>query len=427
MTDDLLRNHGFKNLWIAQSVSLIGSQVTTLAVPLIAALLLDASAFEMGLLGAASFAPFLAFGLLAGVWTDRWPRRQILIVADVGRAALLAIIPVVAFVDLLRIEYLYIIQFLVGTLTLFFDVAHEAYLPSIVAREQLVSGNSKLEMSRSVAFVTGPSLAGGLVQLLTAPITIVFNILSYLISAVFILRIKESSPAQSINKERAGVWTEIREGLQILLGNRFLRPIVARTSTANLFDRVMQAVYVLYVTRELMIEPAVLGLLFGMTGVGAFVGAFAARRIAEHAGLGRAIVYASLLGGAGSLLFPLAGELSGLTMPLLVAGHFFLGMSHPIYNINQISLRQAITPPHARGRVTASGRFLVWGTLPIGMFIGGVLGELIGLRFTLLVGAVGVTLGALFVICSPVKALHTVSDAMGPPDTIGPQLKSASD
>ena len=409
-TNSLRRNADFNKLWLAQSTSLIGSQITVLALPLTGALLLDASPMEMGILGAAAFAPFLIFGLFAGVFVDRRQRRPILITADLGRAILLALVPLAAYLGVLRMELLYVVQFLLGTLTLFFDVAHEAYLPSLVAGDQLIEGNSKLEISRSFAFIGGPSLAGGLVQLLTAPVTIILNIFSFLVSAFLLLRIGKSEQA-SFHAKREGVWKEMAGGLKFLLGNRFLRAAAARNATSNMFDRVMQAVYVLYVTRELMIQPAVLGILFSAIGVGALVGALTAGRLARRLGLGPSLIAAAFIGGSASLLFPAAGEFSTLTVPVLVAAHFFLGMSHPIFNINQISLRQAITPDALRGRVTASGRFLTWGPLPIGWLIGGALGEVLGLRLTLLVGASGVMLAALWVLISPLRTLKDVSDA----------------
>jgi MFS family permease len=408
-SDSLWRSADFNRLWLAQGTSFLGSQVTALALPLTAVLLLNASPMEMGILGASAFAPFLMLGLFAGVYIDRRNRRPILIAADLGRAGLLILVPLAAFLGMLRLEYLYLIQFLVGTLTVFFDVAHEAYLPSVVAPDQLIEGNSKLEVTRSIAFVSGPSLAGGLIQLLTAPATILVNISSFLASAYFLFQIKKPEHI-SFKKNSESVWKEIREGLRFILGNRFLRPLVARTATANLFDRVMQAVYLLYVTRDLMIEPVALGFLFSTIGIGALVGALTAGWLARLIGVGRVIIAAAILGGGGSLLFPLAGESVKLTLPLLVAGHFFLGMSIPIYNINQISLRQAITPDHLRGRVTASGRFLTWGPLPIGWLLGGVLGELFGLRPTLLIGATGVMLGTLWVLLSPVRTLQRVTD-----------------
>lgn len=408
---NLWRNTDFNKFWLAQGVSFIGSQVSLLAIPLTAVLLLNASPMEMGLLGASAFAPFLMFGLLAGVWADRWPKRPVLIAADIGRAILLAFVPLAASFGVLRIEYLYLIQFLMGVLTLWFDVVHQAYLPSLVTRDQLIDGNSKLEVSRSVAVVAGPSLGGGAVQLVTAPLAVLADALSFLVSAFFLARIRKAEQVSSLEEQGASVWRKVGEGLQLVLRSRFLRPIAARTGTANLFDRVMQAVYILYLTRELMIEPAVLGLLFAATGIGALVGAVGAGWWAKRFGLGHAIVGASFLGGSASLLFPLAGSASIFTMSLLLAGHFFLGMSHPIYNINQVSLRQSITPHRLQGRMNASMRFMVWGTMPIGSLIGGGLGEIIGLRPTLLVGAIGVMLGSLWVLLSPVRLLRNMSDA----------------
>jgi MFS family permease len=379
LSGGLWRHPDFLKLWAGQTVSLLGSQVTALALPLTAVLTLEAGPIQMGLLGVAGSAPFLLIGLLAGVWVDRLRRRPILIGADVGRALLLGSIPVAALLGLLRIEQLYLVAFLVGILTVFFDVAYQAFLPALVPRARLVEGNSKLEASRSIAQIAGPGLGGGLVQLVTAPVTLVADALSFLGSALFLALIRAPETAPT-SEARASVWREIGEGLRVVLGNRLLRAIAGCTGTWNLFSNVMFAVLVLYATRELGIEPAVLG-------------------------PGRTIVGAALFGSATSLLIPLAQGPAAVVVALLTVAHFLMGLS-VVYNITQVSLRQAIIPDRLQGRMNATMRFLVWGTLPMGSLIGGVLGETIGLRPTLVVGALGSLLASVWLLFSPLRHLR---------------------
>jgi MFS family permease len=402
----LWRHPDFLKLWAGQTISLFGSQVTLLALPLTAVVALDATPAQMGLLGAAEFAPFLLLGLFAGVWVDRLRRRPLMIAADLGRAALLGSIPAAAFSGVLRMELLYAVGFLVGVLTVFFDVAYQAYLPSLVRREELVEGNSKLEVSRSVAQIAGPGVAGGLVQAITAPVTLVVDALSFLVSAASLGIIRVPEPAPAPREHGRNIWAEIAEGLQVVLGNPLLRSIAGCTATSNFFSNVLFAVYVLFVTRELRIEPAVLGLIFSIGSVGALLGALLAGRIAQQFGLGPTIAWVPCVGAPGGLLVPLASGSRELAIPLLVVSQFLIGLTGPIYNVNQVSLRQAITPDRLQGRMNASMRFIVWGTLPLGSLLGGALGERFGLQSALLVGAVGVLLAPLWVVFSPVRNLR---------------------
>ena len=394
----------FRLLWAGQSVSQVGSQVTQLALPLTAALVLGASPLEMGILGAAEFAPFLLVGLFAGVWVDRLPRRPILIGADVGRALLLAALPIAALFGLLRIEQLYVVGFLVGVLTVFFDVAYQSYLPALVRREQLVEGNSRLEISRSVAQIAGPGLAGVLVQALTAPVAIALDALSFLLSALFLGLIRTAEPATPAAARR-NVWSEIGEGVRYVVGHPLLRPIAACTATSNLFGNAAQTVMVLYLTRELALTPAMLGLVFAGFGPGALVAVLLATRAADRFGVGPTIVGGIVVGSVGFLLYPLAAGPPIVTVPILVLGSFLGGLG-AVYNITQVSLRQRITPDHLQGRMNASMRFIVWGVIPIGSLIGGVLGERIGLRATMAVGAIGALSSFAWVFFSPVASLR---------------------
>lgn len=408
----LWRHPNFVKFWLSETISLVGSQITLLALPLTAALTLNATPAQMGILGTAQFAPFLLVSLFAGVYVDRMRRRPILMWSNVGRAVLVGLIPLFALLDLLRIEHLYVIGFLVGVLTVFFDVAYQSFLPSVVQRDQLVEGNSKLEVSRSVAQVVGPGLAGGLVEILTAPITVLLDSISFLISALFLRLLCISEEAPAADKEKRNVWREIRAGMGVVLGSPLLRSIAAATATNNFFSSLWGAVFLIYLTRELGIEPVVLGLIFAVGSIGALVGATLPGWVAGRFGLGPAIVLGQFLTGSASLLMPLASTSLGLgtglvgAIALLMLASFVMAIGNPIYNVNQLSLRQAITPDRLQGRMNASMRFLVWGTIPIGALLGGALGESIGVRPTLIVGVTGMALAFMWVYFSPVRKLR---------------------
>jgi MFS family permease len=402
----LWRHPDFLKLWAAQTVSRFGSDISMLAIPLTAALVLNASPFQMGLLGTFEFAPFLLLSLFAGVWVDRLRRRPILIVADVGRFVLLGSIPLGALFGMLRIEQLYAVGLLAGVLTVFFDVAHQAYLPALVSRDQLVEGNSKLEMSRSVAQIAGPGFAGVLVQLLSAPMAVAADALSFLASGVFLVFIRAPEPAPVRDPRRgSSIRSELREGLAVVLGNPLLRSIAGATATSNLFSNGIMAVYVLYVTRELAVPPALLGLILAAGGPGALLGAVSAGRLAGRFGLGATIIGALMVTELSNLLVPFAGGPVPIVVGTLALAAFIGGFGNPVYNINQVSLRQAITPDRVQGRMNASMRFIVWGTIPIGSLLGGALGEVLGLRPTLVLMAACSLLAGLWVIVSPVRRL----------------------
>ncbi|HEY7909061.1 MAG TPA: MFS transporter [Thermomicrobiales bacterium] len=396
----------FLRLWAGQTISQFGSQITLLALPLTAALTLHATPVEMGILSATETAPFLLVGLFAGVWVDRLRRRPILLIADCARGVLLLAIPLAALLDGLTIGLLYAVAFLVGILTVFFDVAYQSFLPALVGRAHLVEGNSKLEVSRSAAQIAGPGIAGGLVQLITAPIAIVVDATSFLISALFLVFVRVPEPPPAPRIAGRSIWHEIGEGLRVVVGNPMLRGIAGCTATGNLFSNIVQAVYILYVTRQLGLSAGVIGAIFALGSVGFLVGALLAGRVACRFGLGPTIIGSSLLGCFGTVLIPIADGPVTLAVPLLVAAQFVMAFSNPIYNINQVSLRQAITPDHLLGRMNATMRFIVWGTLPIGALIGGALGGTIGLRPTLVVGAIGEFSAFLWVFFSPVRTLR---------------------
>jgi hypothetical protein len=303
---------------------------------------------------------------------------------------------------------LYVVAFVVGIFGLFFGVANRSYLPALVGREQLIEGNSKLEMSRSVAEIVGPGVAGWLVQLVTAPIAILVDAVSFLISALFLGLIRTPEPIPKPMGQQQNVWREIGEGLKLVFGDQLLRAIAGSLGTVFLFNSTLEAVWILYITRDLGIGPGLLGLAFASGSIGFLVGALLPERVTRRFGLGRGIIMGLLLVGLSDLLAPLlVGTLSVLViMPVLIAAQFFFGLGLTIYNVGQVSVRQGITPDHLQGRMNATINFISWGAVPFGGLLGGGLGELFGLRPTLLLAALGEILAVLWLLLSPMGELR---------------------
>jgi len=410
----LIQNRDFQKLWTAETISVFGSQVSALAIPLTAALILKVEPFAFALLGTIEFLPFILFTLPAGAWVDRLRRRPILISGDLGRAIALATIPAAYFLGVLTIWQLYVVAFITGTLTVFFDVANQSYLPSIIERDQLVEGNSKLQISQSAAQIAGPGIAGYLVGIVTAPFAILLDSLSFLVSAFFVFLIRRPEPPvvhhlDESGKPKASIVSEVRDGLRFVLGHPSLRAISAGTATSNLFFSIAFAVYILYVVRDLGLSPETIGIVFAIANVGTLSGAVLANRIAKWFGLGAAIIGALFIGSFFPLLVAIAPP-GNAAIPFLIVGGVLGGIGQMVYNINQVSYRQAICPPRMQGRMNATVRFLVWGTMPIGSIIGGVLASNIGLHETIWIGAILGFIPAIFPFFSPVRHLRTMPE-----------------
>lgn len=402
----LWRHRDFMKLWSAQTISVFGSQFTGLAIPIIAALTLQATPAQMGILTAVEMAPFLLIGLFAGVWVDRLPRRPVLIAGDIGRGVLLLTIPVVAFSNRLAMPQLYVIGFLVGVLTVFFDVAYQAYLPSLVDRQQLVEGNSRLEATRSLSQLTGPGIAGIVIQMFTAPVAIILDAVSFFASGALIGAIRKSE--ETSRSGRGSLIGEVREGLAVVFGSPLLRSIAACTGTSNFFSTALFTLYILFATRDLGLTPAVIGLIFSIGNIAGLVGVLVAGRIASRIGVGWTIVGSSFISGVG--LIPVTLATREFALPLLVLSGLLTSFGVPVYNINQVSLRQAMTAQRLQGRMNATMRFLVWGTMPLGGLAGGALGEALGLRGAIAVAAFGELLAFLWVLFSPVRSLRRIPE-----------------
>jgi predicted MFS family arabinose efflux permease len=379
---------GFVRLWLGQSVSMAGSQVTVVALPLTAVLTLHAGPYQMGLLRVASTAPFLLFGLLAGAWVDRRSRLSVLVVSNLGQALLLAAIPALAIAHRLQIDLLYAVAFLVGVLTVLFDVAYQAFVPSLVDVNELPGANSRLETSRSVAQVVGPGLGGLVVQLVSAPFALLVDVASFLFAAVVMRTIRDPGPERRPDGS-APLVREVWEGLVALLGQPVLRAISIATTLMNLCVAVLLPILVLFMVRTLHLTPALIGVAVSVNGLagvaGALGGGGAAGRLptAVIGGLGVAMA------GVATLLMAAATGPPALVVAMILAGQATFGFAIPFYNVNQLSLRQALTPPHLQARVHATSRTLTWGVIPIGAYLGGQLGELVGLRQTLVISAAG--------------------------------------
>jgi MFS family permease len=400
----LWRHGEFMKLWTGQTVSLIGSQVTLLALPLAAILLFKASAFQVGLLSTVEFLPFLLFGLPVGVWVDRLLRRPILVLADLGRFVAIGSVPLAYWLGVLHLWQLYAVGFVSGVFTVFFDVAYGSYLPSLVERARLMESNAKLEVSRSGAQLAGPGFAGLLVQAFKAPAALLADALSYLVSVVSLLwiRVQEAPPAPHA-LEAGGMRRQIGEGLRYVLGNRYLRPLAACTATLNLFSMMAQAVLILFAVRQLDLSPGAIGAILTAGNIGFLVGAFIAERVARRIGVGRALIGGAVLVAFGVLFVPWAHP--STAAPLLISYGVVSSFGGVIYNVNARSLAQSITPHRMLGRMIATMRFVVWGTIPLGSFVGGVLGSKLGLRPTLWIAAMGGLLAFVPPLLSPLRRL----------------------
>lgn len=409
----------FLKLWVGETVSEFGSQVTQLAVPLAAAVVLGASPGEMGILAALQMLPFLLLSLPAGVWVDRLRRRPILIAGDLVRGLALLSIPIAGVTGHLSMPLLYGVSLVTGAATVFFDVSYQSYLPALVEREHLIEGNSKMELSRSAAQTGGPGVAGLLVGLVGAAQAVLLDSLSFFFSALMLFAIRKPEPPAAPASERKHMIHEMREGLEVVLGNRILRSIAAATATSNLFSSISFATLILFAVNDLRLDAVRIGLAFAVANVGAMVGAVVAGRLAVRMGVGNTLMSAVFVGSLANLLVPIAQPATAL--PLLFTSMLLGSAGSVIYNINQVSLRQSITPDRLQGRMNASMRFIVWGVFPIGSLIGGALGTAIGVRGAIAVGAIGGLVTVLWLVFSPVRTIREPPPAWDASEPAPPQ------
>jgi MFS family permease len=406
----LLRQREFLKLWAAQSISLIGDQITYLTLPLVAVLTLDASAAQMGLLTAAELMPHLLFSLMAGVWIERRSnRRQLMIIADIIRAGLLVSVPLAAAFDLLTFPQLYAVGFVAGSCAVLFDISWATLFVTVVPRRDVVEANSKLSLSRSLSYVTGPSVAGLLVQVLTAPVTLLLDAFSFVGSALFLRRIRaQEPPVETAGRE--SVVQSLRGGLRFVLGDELVRPELLCTATINLFNFVFFAIFILYATRELGVSPGVLGLALGVGAVGGIVGALVAVRLERLIGIGPAFTLGCVLFPLPLVLVPLAAGSELVIALMLGTAEFLSAVGVMILDVNGNSLLLLRTPDRLRSRMSGTYRFVNYGVRPLGALLGGTLGTAIGLHTTLWIGVIGALAGVLWLVFSPIPRLRAVAE-----------------
>ncbi|HEY3261142.1 MAG TPA: MFS transporter [Pseudonocardiaceae bacterium] len=400
----LWRHRDFTLLWGGETVSHFGTAVSAIALPLVAVTTLAVTPFQMGLLTMAETAAFLLVGLPAGAWVDRMRRRPVMLTADLARAVLLASIPLAWWAGLLTFEQMLVVALLTGLATVFFDVAYQAYLPSLVGREVLVEGNSKLQATQSLSQITGPAIGGGLVQLLGATTAVLVDAVSYLVSAVALAGVRTVEPAREPAEQGGNLRTQIAEGLRYVLRHPLLRPITCSTGTFNFFNGIQNAVIVLFLARVLGLAPGTIGLLFTAGGIGGLLGAITSAWAARRFGQARVIWLSVLVTAPFGLLIPVAQ--ADWRIALIFIADVAIGYGVVVYNVAQVSFRQAICPDRLLGRMNASIRFLVWGTLPLGALVGGLLGEWLGVRGALWVAMGGQILAVLWVLGSPLRTMR---------------------
>lgn len=405
----LWRDRDFLKLWTGQTISEIGSRITREGIPLTAVMLLHASPSEMGVLASLNGFAALLFGPVAGLVADRFRLRPILILADLGRAAMLALVPLLYAYGKLNMFTLYAVIAATAVFTTFFDVAYQSLLPVLVAREDLLEGNSKLTMSMTTAEMVGPATTGMLVQWLTAPRAILIDAISFLVSAVSVWLIRaerEDSIVKDQRKQTESIgWNELSAGFRLTFRDPILRALALRAATVAFFFGFFSTLYVLYAVQELKFTPVVLGIIVTLGGIGAFAGAIFAERIASHFSVGRTMIGAAMASGVISLLIPLAPGPGWMAVACLGAAQLFGDVAYPVYGIHEATLRQSITPPDLLGRVTACSQLLFKGLWPLGALVGGALATLIGMRMTFALCSMGVLASALWLVFSPVRRL----------------------
>jgi MFS family permease len=420
---------GFRWLWAGQGISQFGSQITGLAIPVLAVTILHAAAWELGILNAAETAAFLLVGLPAGAWVDRWLKRRVMIAADLVRAVMIAAIPVLWFTGLLAMWQVYVIATVVGVATVFFDVSYQSYIPILVKSRQVGPANSALEATSQVSQIGGPAIAGVLLTFLKAPVLLLADAATFLFSAFALWRIRDHEmPASKENRQP--LVREIAEGMRFVWHQKLIRSITGTTAASNLFSTLVYTLLPLYVLKTLDLGSAGLGIMFTFGAVGGLLGALATPWLARKIGGGNLIVASAFLGGVATALIPLAAGLTGFAaLVLLIGSQFLTSIAVLVYNISQVTMRQQLCPPRLLGRMNASIRFVVWGVMPIAALLAGLLGSTIGVVPTMWIATVGGILAGGFVLFSPLTGMRELpselvadakAEAAGGPDSAPP-------
>jgi MFS family permease len=414
----IFSNRDFTKLWLGETVSQIGTQVTQFALPLVAILTLRATVFQVGVLNALRFVPVIVVAVLAGVLLDRRRRRPVLIACSLGSAVLIGLVPLSSATGLLSMSLLYAVAVLAGTLTVCFDVGALSYVPFLVERRHLTESNSKLQASIAFAGIAGPGLAGLLIGLITAPVTLAVDAVSYLFSALGLVSIRKREPEPQDAHQRPSLGRSIAEGFHAVYGTRLLRVLLAQSATLNVGFGAVSTVFTVYAVRVLGLTPAKLGIAMAALQAGALLGALTAARVKRALGLGRAMAVAILGVSGGPLLLLVPHDAGPAAMGFLIAAWLAHGCGICIWNVNTITLRQAVTPMRLLARMNATYRMLLFGALPAGAMAGGLLGSALGLRTALVISAVALTSPVLWIFFSPVFRLTEMPSGPPEPDPV---------
>jgi MFS family permease len=409
----LLRQADFRRLWLSMSVSTLGSEVTFLALPLVAILVLKASPVEVAILGAMPFVAFAMFGLPAGVWVDRLPRKRVMVVGDLGRAAILIFVPIAAVANVLSMWDLYAIAFAAGVLTVFFEIAYQSILPELVERERLAEGNSRLEVSRSASQVLGPGVGGALIGAFGAPLAIIADALSYLGSAAFLIGLHPSRPRPlRTAADSKGLVGEILEGMRFYRRSPLLLSASAAVITLNVGFHMAGAIALIFYARELQMTPEAIGIAFSIGSIGFLIGAAGGAAVGRRIGVGPTLLLGCAVSSAAWYLLVFATK--DTAFALLAAVGIIQGLVLPPIFVNNVALRQTLTPDELGGRVNATARWMHWTAIPFGQLAGGALATIVGLRPTLAIGATVGVLSAVIVLLSPMRSLREMPAAAHP-------------
>jgi Na+/melibiose symporter-like transporter len=404
----LWRHRDFLLLWSGQSISEIGSGVTDLALPLTAVVVLKATPFQVGLLTAATYASFALVALPAGVIVDRIPKRRLLLVSNAASMIIIGSVPVAAVWKVLTLGVLYAVALLAGLCKVFFDIAYQSYLPSLIPVEQLSDGNGKLNATEAITYPAGLSLGGALTDLIGAVRTLSVDAFSYAVAVISLLLIRSGTDGLAVASRDghtlSGLRTDIAEGLKFVVRHTILRMVVACSGVSNFWLGAQEAIIMIFLVRVLHLQPVVIGLLLTFGALGGVAGGMFAGRLTRWIGSARIVWVSALLLPPSMALLPLAQP--GWRLALVGAAEVSMSFSIVLYNVAQLSYRQAVTAPALLGRMNATVRWIVWGTLPLGGLAGGALGTAIGIRPTLWCAVVGSAVSAAFVVFSPLRAIR---------------------
>ncbi|MBO2537751.1 MFS transporter [Rummeliibacillus suwonensis] len=406
----LKSNKAFRLFWTGQTISMFGSQITVIGLPLTAIYFLNANSTQMGIFQAVATIPFFLFSLFAGVWIDRNRKKNILIFCNLMTAASLIIIPLGSIFNFLNLTLFYIVVFIAGTFSMIFELAYLSFLPLIVSKKHLSEGNSKLEISHSVLEVSGPSISGYLISIVTAPIAIIIDIICYIVSSLFLYKIKIAEPKTKAEK-RTSVILEIKEGLKVLLKHPILISLSGSTATLNFFRTAFDTLFLLFIIKYVGLRTEQIGIIIGLGSIGGLLGASISTRLSNKMGIGSTIITSVVTVFLGAMICSLAGGQIIVAITCLILGQILIGFGNTVYFISQVSLRQYITPMNLLGRVNASNRFITRGAMPLGGMFGGFLGSFINFKIAIFLISLGYMIGVIWLLISPVKRIKTLSDS----------------